>query len=641
MRRTWRPNVLKLEDRIAPATGIALIDSWLRDNTAEYAKIINGANTAAGPVTTWPGNTTPVLGDVQAISSSASYVYVQAPTLASYVMGPWYLANGSVFPNYPTNQNRLVRFNRAPAAATSHVSTPLGTIGMWVNGVNMFNMLDAFGWKNSTQADATNFGDGYWERDANPAEGPTFDHANGHQPQSGEYHYHSNPTALRAQLEDNIAYEGTSVTFPYDPNTVYGPVVAGEGSYHEHTDNLHHSPILGWSFDGYPVYGPYGYSDPNDAGSAISRMTSSYRLRTITARTSLPGWAAKAKFGDSVTLNGSGEYPLASNFYGPTINATYPLGRYVQDYEFVSGLGSLDVYNGRFTKTPEFPNGTYAYFVTVDEHGDGVFPYYIGRQYYGQVTSGRVTSITESVTTQFTSTSPAQGGNIRGVVYTDADSSQTRGFSELGRSGITVFVDANGNNALDTGETTAVTGIDGGFDLPVTVNGAYSVRAVAPAYYRQTTPQPAAITVNSGNAEYGVAFGFRLRPPTVSAVQVNDGSAQRSMVTSLKVTFSDPITAGAGAFSLARTGYGSAGTIGIASTVSGSSVTLTFTDGGSINPLINGSLPDGTYRLTVPAGLLTTPGGSLDGNADGTGGDDATFDLHRLYGDATGDRQVD
>jgi hypothetical protein len=58
-----------------------------------------------------------------------------------------------------------------------------------------------------------------------------------------------------------------------------------------------------------------------------------------------------------------------------------------------------------------------------------------------------------------------------------------------------------------------------------------------------------------------------------------------------------------------------------------------------------GSLADGTYTLTVRAGQVSTAAGALEGNGDGTGGDDYTFGsaqgLYRLYGDATGDRRVD
>src|SRR5580700_7288533 len=87
-------------------------------------------------------------------------------------------------------------------------------------------------------------GDGIWTRNAAFGEAETFDLCNGHQPGSGMYHHHINPICLRAQLNDNV-------------------VVVSSGrlgiQYGEKTSGWMHSPILGWSFDGYPVYGPYGY----------------------------------------------------------------------------------------------------------------------------------------------------------------------------------------------------------------------------------------------------------------------------------------------------------------------------------------------------------------------------------------------
>src|SRR3954470_18385940 len=108
-RRALRP-LETLEDRLTP-TGVPLIDSWMHGSPGEYAQVINGFNVAAGPSTTWPnyvppggkysgGNFTPALGDAQKVSSSASWVYLQASGLASYVMGPWHNADGSVFPNF-------------------------------------------------------------------------------------------------------------------------------------------------------------------------------------------------------------------------------------------------------------------------------------------------------------------------------------------------------------------------------------------------------------------------------------------------------------------------------------------------------------------------------------------------------------
>ena len=39
--------------------------------------------------------------------------------------------------------------------------------------------------------------------------------------------------------------------------------------------------------------------------------------------------------------------------------------------------------NGKFDVTPEYPNGTYAYFMTEDSSGNPVYPYAIGPRFYG------------------------------------------------------------------------------------------------------------------------------------------------------------------------------------------------------------------------------------------------------------------
>lgn len=401
-------SIERLEDRRLLT---AEVDSWVKGSLTEFALIINGSNVAAGPTTTWPGVTTPALSDIQKVSASAGSVYVQAPDLASYVMGPWFnnTAQTVVFPNYPKDQNLIFKIPRTPVQATSHAATGLGEIGLYVNGVAMFNSLDGFSYSNGSGTDKpTNgppgqTGDGIWQRDANYAEEVTFDHAHGHQPGNGEYHYHENPTALRAQLNDNIEVTATTNYFPHDiVSTGTSTHVNDQDlNYEEKSTGLHHSPILGWAKDGYPVYGPYGYTDPNDPASAIVRMTPNYQLRSITQRHSLDDWSAKMHFGNGVTLNAQGELDLSSPKWGPDVSASFPLGAYIEDYETVSGLGTLDVYNGRFTKTPEYPSGTYAYFLTIDAAGDGIFPYAVGPQYNGNATGGRVSIIAEAVTVYF------------------------------------------------------------------------------------------------------------------------------------------------------------------------------------------------------------------------------------------------
>ncbi len=212
-------------------------------------------------------------------------------------------------------------------------------------------------------AQAGGSGDGVWVRNAYFGEGQTFDKCLGHQPGQGLYHHHAHPICLRAQLDDNlIIVNGSRVgTF-----------------YHEKNSSWKHSPILGWAFDGYPIYGPYGYSDPLNPNSSIKRIKSSFQLRNITQRTTLPSWALAHHTGLSQTLT--------TAQYGPDISDTFPLGRYVEDFDVVTSAGDLDQYNGRFTVTPEFPTGTYAYYTTINDDGSPAFPYILGMQYYGNVT---------------------------------------------------------------------------------------------------------------------------------------------------------------------------------------------------------------------------------------------------------------
>jgi hypothetical protein len=393
------------------------LTSWASTNSAQYARI--RATTGATPVTTWTGQTLPVYSDVQTIMYSANYVYVYASGLASYIMGPWYLnmAKTMIFPNKPTNQKVTMRFPRTPTAATTtHTSTPGGAMGMYVSGVAMFNMLDGYAYNAASGSDQQGMiGTGIWERDAAFAELPTFDPANAHQPGSGQYHMHINPIGLRYQLGDNATY------------------TAATDTYSENTNSLQHSPILAWAFDGYPVYGPYGYSNPTNPASGVRRMISGYIKRdgsygtsnlNVTGRTTLPYWAQLAQNRTSLT----------SSQYGPSTTKTadmtgsFALGRYAEDNDHLGDLPTnltagvqwdLDRYNGRFCVTPDFPQGHYAYFVTIDTNNSPAYPYLLGRQFYGIVSGGTVSSITESVTTNFT------GGTNTALVATGVSTSSS------------------------------------------------------------------------------------------------------------------------------------------------------------------------------------------------------------------------
>ena len=120
-------------------------------------------------------------------------------------------------------------------------------------------------------------------------------------------------------------------------------------------------------------------------------------------------------------------------------------------------------------------------------------------------------------------------------------------------------------------------------------------------------------------------------------------SNQRSMVRDVTIVFSSTVTISSGAFELVRTGPGQAGTVAldvVTKNVSGRTVAV-LTFGGALTEG-NRSLVDGNYRLTIRANRVVDQNGlPLDGNGDGTVGDNAVDSFFRLFGDTDGDRDVD
>ncbi|MDX1679939.1 MAG: YHYH protein [Akkermansiaceae bacterium] len=135
-----------------------------------------------------------------------------------------------------------------------------------------------------------------------------IDHANAHVQRTGAYHYHGIPTPLISDKKPTL---------------------------------------LGYAADGYPIYGPLGHQDPEDANSPLIVLKSSWQLKTE-------------------------ERPAPPQ--GP---GGMPDGRYTSDFEFKAGSGDLDRLNGRFAVTPEYPEGVYHYVLTAD------FPH-IPRGFAGQ-----------------------------------------------------------------------------------------------------------------------------------------------------------------------------------------------------------------------------------------------------------------
>ena len=332
------------------------ITSWLQNNTIMGRHYVSGNST--------PINDN-VLANVQTVQYSANSAYVSTKGIPAYVTGPFLDGN----PSQASNQNAIFKFPLNPQQNTGTLTaTTGGNIGVFINGVALFDYRDGVSWKNSTNALAGGplggTGDGVWNRDAVVGERLGFDCSKGH-PAMGNYHHHQNPSAYNLDL--NVI------------STVCN-LYAADGLYA--IDSTQHSPLIGYAYDGFPIYGAYAYKNVDGTGG-ITRMKSGFTLRNITVRNTL-------YTGTSVTA-------------GPAVSSTYPLGYFREDYQYNATSSAtpdyLDIHNGRFCVTPEYPNGIYCYFATVDQNWNSAYPYVVGPTFYGVKTAQKITSITETVTT--------------------------------------------------------------------------------------------------------------------------------------------------------------------------------------------------------------------------------------------------
>jgi hypothetical protein len=353
------------------------ITSWLQNNTTTGTYYVSGNSTAIS---------NNILVNCQAVQYSANNVYVTTTGVPAYPTGPFLDGN----PSNASNQNAIFKFLLAPVQNTGTLTaTGGGNIGVFINGVALFDYRDGVSWNATTNALCGGPGNPAcpggptaslpWNRDAILAEKGGFDCSKGH-PAMGNYHHHQNPSAFKLDLAIT-----STICSLYDANGLY-TINASQ-----------HSPLLGYAYDGFPIYGAYAYANTNGTG-AITRMKSGYQLRSITTRTSSP-------LGATVTA-------------GAPINTTYPLGYFREDYEFIAHPGQsdyLDVHNGRFCVTPEYPLGTYCYFATVDANWNSAYPYVVGPTYYGVYANRKVTSITETVTSYTTTASGIKNQSIQDV----------------------------------------------------------------------------------------------------------------------------------------------------------------------------------------------------------------------------------
>ena len=311
------------------------------------------------------GNSTPiedgVLANVQSVDYSEDWVYITATGIPAYITGPFLDGN----PSLAQNQNAIYKLPLTPIENTgTPTATNGGNIGIFINGVSLFDYRDGVAWNNNTMSlcggppggnppcPGGPNGNQDWNRDAIPAEMGGFDCNKAH-PAMGNYHHHQNPSAFNLDL---IIVSNICETYPAD------------GLYVIDTES--HSPLIGFAYDGFPIYGAYGFANADGTGGIV-KMNSSYELPGATTR-----------------IN------------GPDINNTYFEGYFREDYNYVSHTEDfyLDEHNGRFAITPEYPEGIYAYYATVDENHNSAYPYAVGPTFYGNVVATKVNTINEDTT---------------------------------------------------------------------------------------------------------------------------------------------------------------------------------------------------------------------------------------------------
>lgn len=220
-------------------------------------------------------------------------------------------------------------------------------IGVTLNGVPIYTSAVQISWEDDEDA-----GTGLTWDSQSPLNSTrfSFDLCDGaSEGEEREYRYRGNAFFVNGFTNNETLRDAS----PYYKNTSFN------GNYLAHPQEIDensgavtftggHSKIVGFALDGYPIYGPFGYSDANDPTSSVIRMKSGYEEKAV-----LP----------------EGRGDLAA-------------GAYVQDYIHVADSASdvLDEHNGRFCVTPDFKNGTYAYFLTYADNNlsTPAYPYIIG-----------------------------------------------------------------------------------------------------------------------------------------------------------------------------------------------------------------------------------------------------------------------
>jgi hypothetical protein len=371
------------------------------------------------PITSISGNG--VLGQVTAtITTGSSFWNIVTHNMPGQAITGTFPNSQNSFSILSQNFNYTWPFRggkNLPNPATRTI-TPVGEVGISAIGVVLYNsrLPITVSGQNGT----------IWNLNSVVAKVFGEDIYGGRPTGTGIYNYHDN-----GFIKNNAWGSITTSTF-------------SGGSYTQSTDG--HSKIVGWARDGYPIYGPYGYQTPLDIFSPVVRMQSGYQINLRANRptsrnvvvngavTSATSFLVYSTSGITIGLDLSGSSLVSPAKVigilgtritvktpvtlagGSILTASYVPGTFVEDWTHYTSNNTLDIFNGRYCVTPEYPNGTYAYFLTEDASSNPTYPYIVGPSFYGS-------TIIDSTNTQLTNIIPALG------VLTPAFSSTVTNYS--------------------------------------------------------------------------------------------------------------------------------------------------------------------------------------------------------------------
>lgn len=324
-RRIGLHEVIPVDENSELKTPKAIITTGVSTKTTDYANAV--ANTSAGFATTSYLNV-----DGVNVSFDSGNIYVNSRGLVNH---PITVVTNAVGHNVLEIQDVSWALPRIDLSVVSSSPTtmPDYAVGVAVNGLPFYNISTIDSWNS----------EGEWHYNKLKIE-THIPLGYGHVDNGGLMHYYNAEAILLGLTTGTKEVDGAIVW-----------------------DSSVHSPIVGWAFDGLPIYGPYGYRSYNSSGIPVNsddivNIKSPWTLRQGT-RESGPG----------------GAYT----------------GVFVEDFEVdaskINQPGYTNQYNLRYGITPDSPTTPIWFYVsTIDDSGEPMFPYTMGGGYATHGSSTRV-----------------------------------------------------------------------------------------------------------------------------------------------------------------------------------------------------------------------------------------------------------